>query len=673
MVQEGEAMKKISIIGFVCALLVPASALAEPCPSSWADANFDGDGLLNFEDPCCYVASMPGDNTDAMCWAADNDSELDFVDQNGNGVSALDEGDCCFIPQENYCFETDLTVCGEGYLVSCDKLMFYDGWENGETVLSCGWFDPCICHTVGDYDGDGEETLPDGAKGWPFDNCPDAENPEQENYDWDMWGDACDNCHLHNDGWGGCSDDPGACGPNAECILWAFPAEGPDGHPGIAPACSFSSDMDLDTVGDNCDNCPELANTDQANSELINEDAYGDECDPCPWQYDEYVSTETYPDPDGDSIADWCDNCPETFNWLQENSDADTYGNACDNCPETYNQNQTDNDSDNLGDECDNCPFVENPLQEDDDDDGKGNECDECPDNIADYSDGVNSDGDIIVDECDNCPLDDNFDQLNEDGDLHGDACDNCKTVINNEQINNDSDSLGDACDNCPDTANPDQEDADDDTIGCACDNCPYEPNLDQSDVDDDTVGDVCDNCIAEPNQGQDDVDQDEVGDLCDNCKHEPNTEQLDNDGDLIGNKCDNCPDADNPSQDDADQDQVGDACDNCLDTANTEQLDDDEDGLGNLCDNCKSATNPEQEDEDEDGVGDACDNCKTIANSDQADANGDGVGDLCSEALDVYTGAFGSCRCSIARSSGPGATLALLGLLLGLLAVRRR
>jgi len=60
-------------------------------------------------------------------------------------------------------------------------------------------------------------------------------------------------------------------------------------------------------------------------------------------------------DIDDDWIADDVDNCPNVQNSDQDNSDVDSYGNACDNCPYDYNPNQTDTDGDGLGDACDGC------------------------------------------------------------------------------------------------------------------------------------------------------------------------------------------------------------------------------------------------------------------------------------------------------------------------------
>ncbi len=81
-------------------------------------------------------------------------------------------------------------------------------------------------------------------------------------------------------------------------------------------------------------------------------------------------------DNDGDGVIDLIDNCPEISNSDQANSDADTLGNACDNCPDSTNNDQANNDADTLGNACDNCPDADNNDQADDDGDGVGDVCD---------------------------------------------------------------------------------------------------------------------------------------------------------------------------------------------------------------------------------------------------------------------------------------------------------
>ncbi len=124
-------------------------------------------------------------------------------------------------------------------------------------------------------------------------------------------------------------------------------------------------DSDGDTILDYPDNCPDLANLDQA-------------------------------DGDADGVGDLCDNCANAANPSQSDSDGNGIGDACsdvdgdgvtdsaDNCRLVANADQADADTDRLGDVCDNCPAVANIGQEDRERDGVGDAC--APVWIADSS-----------------------------------------------------------------------------------------------------------------------------------------------------------------------------------------------------------------------------------------------------------------------------------------------
>ena len=112
-------------------------------------------------------------------------------------------------------------------------------------------------------------------------------------------------------------------------------------------------DSDGDGILNVNDNCPTVANADQANNDG---DAQGDACDT---------------DDDNDGILDVNDNCPTVANAGQANNDVDAQGDACD----------TDDDNDGILDVNDNCPLVANGSQADNDADGQGNECDGDDDN----------------------------------------------------------------------------------------------------------------------------------------------------------------------------------------------------------------------------------------------------------------------------------------------------
>jgi hypothetical protein len=75
-------------------------------------------------------------------------------------------------------------------------------------------------------------------------------------------------------------------------------------------------DSDGDAVPDATDNCPSVANLDQADTDG---DGLGDACDP-----------RDDRDPDGDGFANADDNCPEAANADQLDTDGDGLGDACD-------------------------------------------------------------------------------------------------------------------------------------------------------------------------------------------------------------------------------------------------------------------------------------------------------------------------------------------------------
>jgi hypothetical protein len=146
-------------------------------------------------------------------------------------------------------------------------------------------------------------------------------------------------------------------------------------------------------------------------------------------------NTAPLPDVDLDGIGDSCDNCPTDVNPGQENSDGDGRGDVCDGCPNDPAKiapglcgcgavdSNTDGDSDGTLDCRDNCPALSNPDQLDIDHDGLGDVCDLCTDSDGD---GYGNPGHTPPDTCpdDNCPSDPNPNQLDTDWDGLGDACD---------------------------------------------------------------------------------------------------------------------------------------------------------------------------------------------------------------------------------------------------------
>ncbi len=112
--------------------------------------------------------------------------------------------------------------------------------------------------------------------------------------------------------------------------------------------CPVGTDPDGDGICDEVDNCPEVSNPDQTDTDG---DGIGDACE------------EDCVDVDEDGDCDEVDNCVDVYNPDQLDSDGDGLGNACDNCPQEYNPDQSDGDNDGIGDVCDdNNMECEDPI-----------------------------------------------------------------------------------------------------------------------------------------------------------------------------------------------------------------------------------------------------------------------------------------------------------------------
>jgi hypothetical protein len=308
----------------------------------------------------------------------------------------------------------------------------------------------------------------------------------------------------------------------------------------------FNQDDDL--FIDSLDNCPSIANDDQANSD---DDELGDACD-------------TDDDDDGRLDADDCaplDSATYQPYMAYLDTDLDTIGTgdllaicAAASLPSGYSASASN----------DNCPLLSNVLQTNSDADFDGDACDANDDNDAAldvndcaridaskwqlYSAYLDADNDDVgtgglISVCGPAVLPENYTVTATN--------DNCPSIANPAQVNADSDEQGDKCDS----------DQDNDGILDGGDISASNPSACQ-----DSDFDGCDDCA---------IGRDGFGPLSDNF---PLNDGLDTDTDGMCNQGD--PDDDN--------DNVNDVADNCPLVAN-DQADSNRNGIGDACDGARA------------------------------------------------------------------------------------
>jgi hypothetical protein len=105
-----------------------------------------------------------------------------------------------------------------------------------------------------------------------------------------------------------------------------------------------ATDKDGDGIEDAKDNCPTVFNPirpmDGETQADGDGDGIGDACDKCPLEAGEACKLPSGDDLDDDGIPNGADNCPEIANSDQADDDKDGKGNACDVCPVDPNPGQ---------------------------------------------------------------------------------------------------------------------------------------------------------------------------------------------------------------------------------------------------------------------------------------------------------------------------------------------
>ncbi len=242
----------------------------------------DGDGVADDQDNC---PAQPNNGQDDN----DGDGGGDACDSDDDGDGVGDSGDNCPYVANPGQEDTDADGTGD----ACDSNIDSDRDGHPDSADNCpSTFNPGQADSDSDGIGDVCDNDDDG-DGIPSenDNCPNDANASQSDYDQDGQGDACDN-DSDNDGTPD-EDDPcpatrrsdEECPPNSDddhipddednCDNVRNPDQNDFDGDGIGDACDPDADGD-GVPEDGTDNCPGTPNADQMDTDM---DGQGDACD----------------------------------------------------------------------------------------------------------------------------------------------------------------------------------------------------------------------------------------------------------------------------------------------------------------------------------------------------------------------------------------------------------
>ncbi|MBN1774790.1 MAG: hypothetical protein JXB32_26260 [Deltaproteobacteria bacterium] len=351
----------------------------------WRQQDADGDTIPNGVDVCLWSPNGTADGLEPQPrwhYSLDEDGWPDSVTVSG-GRTRPGCDNCPGIPAAE---RRDMD--GDGLGNPCDGCLHVSAIDHPE-VCGGGAVAPVVFDVWndGDWDIDGDG-VPEGdgflqcCDGCPFHPVHDATDDDRDGRFNRC--DACpdghssgsDNCDPDIDGF---HDDP-ACSCGTTGTEWR--CHNPivlDNCPGVpnwevtARWC-VQPDGDSDGSGDQCDNCPGIANPGGPDIDL---DGIGDACDVCPQDArtddlppldsSEYDATPGVQDPeglgdlDGDDVGDRCDLCPTMSAyrdgvsrvneqaWIPREGGSSTL-------PGVTTAHPHDLDRDGIGLRCDNCP-----------------------------------------------------------------------------------------------------------------------------------------------------------------------------------------------------------------------------------------------------------------------------------------------------------------------------